>query len=151
MCVTLSDDIEHIPQFLSPIQSTNLRKWSEDSAPLLLFFLPMMPWCVVWCQPQKRRGCRQPETNTCTPLWICVCYRVNVFSIYVKMCEAENVFNCGREIYEKLEESLFRSYVCSIWVLVLIVQGVRDAEVHWEWAENAAWGLTLCSTRKQYH
>lgn len=30
----------------------------------------VMTWCVVWHQPQNRRGCGQPATNTCTPLFI---------------------------------------------------------------------------------
>lgn len=43
-----------------------------------LFILPMMHWCVEWRQPQKRRGCRQPETNTCTPLLVYVCVGMRV-------------------------------------------------------------------------
>lgn len=43
-------------------------------------------------------------------------------------------------------------FVCwySLWAF-LIVEGVGDAQVHWEWAKNAALGLTLCSTQKQHH
>lgn len=75
MCSTMSDDTEHIPSFLSPIQSTNLRTCPEDLGFIYTDrFESRMPWCVVWRQPQQRRGCRQPETNSCTPvLSICVC------------------------------------------------------------------------------
>lgn len=112
-----------------------------------------MPWCVVWRQPQKRRGCRQPETNTCTPL-LCTYVRV---SMWMCLSVCGNVFissatKKGMCVFLQLRAN-YVTCVClySLQVFVLMVGGVGDAQVHWEWAENAAWGSTLCSTQKQRH
>lgn len=54
-CVSLSGDIPTRPINVSLIQSTNLQQRSEDSVTFIHFkYIPMMPWCVVWRQPQKR-------------------------------------------------------------------------------------------------
>lgn len=80
---------------------------------LFVFFIPMMPWCVVWRQPQKRRGCRQPETNTCTPLLDYVC--VSMWMWFMWSCEAGYVFN---------ELQLCVECLYMMWGFVLIVEGV---------------------------
>lgn len=48
------------------------------------FLYPMMPRCVVWRQPQKMRGCRQPETQRMHPSVRNVCACVCVCMYLVK-------------------------------------------------------------------
>lgn len=50
---------------------------SLDFSFFFVGIFPMMPRCVVWRQPQKMRGCRQPETRRMHPsvkhVCVCVC------------------------------------------------------------------------------
>lgn len=92
----------------------------------------------------------QRPTHAPLSQFMCVSVNVLVFeSVWLWKSQAENKENvlflplCVKyTIYVEMY---------SRWIFVFIVKYVGDAQVHWEWAENAAWGSTLCSMHKTIH